>query len=351
MSVRSRLSLLTLVAALVSPAELAATEVRATTGLRFYLTVPNDSSVFTAVNHARAELRTLDTFDQGREWTMGGNLRQQNGALLILVDECGDEGTVESVGSQLACTASENNALCDTTYHSRADGQITYPLSLGNGPGDVAQAADSRDCPDDEQIADQGTGGGGDGGTESPPGDGTGLSPIVVDLDRGGFALTGAADGVDFDLDRDGATERVAWTAAASGDAFLALDRNGNGTIDDGGELFGDHTDQPASQRPNGFAALAVFDAASAGGDEDGWITPRDEIYEQLELWIDVDHDGASRSAELIPLAAAGIKALSLRATKSNRRDEHGNRLTYLGLVRLERGTTLAVDAFLAVAP
>jgi hypothetical protein len=345
MTAVSRWIVLCLLLTLPVPLALCQTRVQATSQLRFYLTVPDDSSVFTAINHADVGLSSLEAADVGFGWTMGGYLREQNGVILILVDECEDSGTIVDVNSQLACNASKNTAMCDTGYRSRSEGQITYPLLVGPGPGDIDEDLGSRDCDDGTQYAEE-------GGNESPPGDGTGSeTPIVVDLDRGGFTFTSAADGVDFDIDRDGEVEHVAWTLASSSDAFLVLDRNGNGAIDDGGELFGDHTDQPPSSRPNGFLALAVFDAVAYGGDEDDWITPHDEVYDALALWRDANHDGVSQSTELAALAAAGVEALSLRPTASNRRDRHGNRLTYLGLVRLERGTTLAVDVFLNVAP
>jgi hypothetical protein len=172
-------------------------------------------------------------------------------------------------------------------------------------------------------------------------------SPIVIDLDRGGFDFTDVAGGVTFDLDGDGEGERISWLAAGSGDGWLVLDRNGNGVIDNGSELFGNFTPQPPSAEPHGYLALAVYDQESSGGDGDGWITANDAVYPALRLWLDTNHDGVSQSHELIPLATLGIRAIGLDYVEAERRDRHGNRLRYSSLVRLEQGTTQSVDVFL----
>ena len=125
----------------------------------------------------------------------------------------------------------------------------------------------------------------------------TGTSPIVIDVDGDGFDLTNAEDGVLFDLDADGTADMLSWTAVESDDAWLFLDRNDNDTVDDGTELFGNFTPQPPSESPNGFIALAVYDEAANGGNNDGKIGPEDSIYDELLLWQDIDHDGNSTGA------------------------------------------------------
>ena len=167
-------------------------------------------------------------------------------------------------------------------------------------------------------------------------------SPVVLDLDGGGFRFTGLHDPVRFDIDADGRRELLTWTERDSGDAFLALDRDGNGTIDSGAELFGNFTAQPPAPAPNGFLALAVHDLADHGGDADGWISAADSVYADLRLWIDADHDGVSQSAELLPLPEQGVLGIGLAYVESRRRDRHGNQLTWASRVRFEHGEPLA---------
>jgi hypothetical protein len=175
-------------------------------------------------------------------------------------------------------------------------------------------------------------------------------SPIVVDLDRGGFRFTDLAGGVRFDLDGDGMPEALSWLEPGSGDGWLALDRDGDGAIGSGAELFGDATPQPQTAEPQGYSALAVFDTAEHGGNGDGEISAADAIFSSLRLWIDDDHDGVSQPSELLTLTDAGVRSIDLDFVETRARDRYGNELRYAGRVGLARGTTRSVDVFLLAA-
>jgi hypothetical protein len=143
-------------------------------------------------------------------------------------------------------------------------------------------------------------------------------SPIVLDLDGGGVGTLASAEGVQFDLLGDGQVRQVGWVAG--GDALLALDRNGDGIINDGRELFGSGTRLADGQRAaDGYQALYELD-----GNRDGRIDARDERFKDLLLWGDADRDGHTDAGELRGLVESGVVELNLEAARSIRMD-NGN--------------------------
>jgi hypothetical protein len=174
-------------------------------------------------------------------------------------------------------------------------------------------------------------------------------SPILIDLDGGGFKLTGANDPVRFDLNANGHPEETGWTESGSETAFLVLDLNSNGRIDDGRELFGNYTLLPDGNRAaNGYVALEVYDEPAQGGNGDGRISADDAIYPRLQLWIDYNHNGMTDPGELLSLETAGVESIDLRYHKEKRVDRWGNAFRYRSSATLlnERGRRRRVDTY-----
>lgn len=155
-----------------------------------------------------------------------------------------------------------------------------------------------------------------------------------------------------FDLPGAGA-ERLSWTSANSDDAWLALDRNGNGIIDHGKELFGTFTAQPAlspGESKNGYCALAMFDSSAFGGNAEGMIDSKDAIFPNLRLWQDRNHNGLSETGELRSLSVSDIAVIQLSYKESRRKDANGNWFRYRAKVTDVKGAQAgrwAWDVFL----
>ncbi len=157
----------------------------------------------------------------------------------------------------------------------------------------------------------------------------SGSSPIVLDLKHNGLEFTSVDEGVEFDLDADGTVDKISWTTEHKDfdDAFLILDKNENGQVDNGSELFGDQQGEES-----GFEELAKYDS-----NKDGLITPDDEVYTKLQLWSDNNKNAKVDEGELRSLTEERISELSTDYQKvldengEIKKDEHGNVIGYVG--------------------
>jgi len=146
--------------------------------------------------------------------------------------------------------------------------------------------------------------------------------PLVINFSGGAAQLTDQF--FRFDLDGDGQQENL--PILASGSGYLFFDRNGDGVVNNGKELFG-----PATN--NGFSELAALD-----DDGNGWIDEADAAFSQLGIW----RQRPNGESEYSSLKEAGVGALALAhlATPNNLR---GNAMQLLGEVR-SSGLALSED-------
>lgn len=172
-------------------------------------------------------------------------------------------------------------------------------------------------------------------GNAHPP-----VDPLAIDLGALGIDLTSLENGVHFDLDKNGFAEKTAWIGIEDG--FLVLDRNGDGTINDGGELFGDKVElQNGLTSVSGFEALAELD-----NNNDGCIDAEDSAWTSLRVWIDSNHDGISQG-ELKTLDDLGIVSISLEVTKEENVDTAtGTMEAEYAMVTFKDGTERKISEF-----
>jgi len=170
------------------------------------------------------------------------------------------------------------------------------------------------------------------------------LPPIVLDLDGDGIELTSPQVApVEFDMDADGDPELTGWVGAD--DAFLALDRNGDGAITNGSEIsFIDDLPGAVSD----LDGLSAFDT-----DADGFFDSDDQRYGEFRVWQDTNHDGVSQAEELRTLGEHGITAISLTRDLSGGTTDgaSGNRITATSdFVRADGTTGVLGDVLLSYA-
>ncbi|TWI61018.1 hypothetical protein LZ24_03469, partial [Desulfobotulus alkaliphilus] len=148
----------------------------------------------------------------------------------------------------------------------------------------------------------------------------------------GSIETVGLDAGVHFDLSGNGFREKTGWISPENG--LLVLDRNGDGIINDGSELFGNWTLlESGYAAANGFYALADFD-----DNGDGFIDTNDAIFSDLRIWRDLDQDGFSDQGELFTLEELGIARLSVNYENSNFVDAAGNEHRQVGSFITESG-------------
>jgi hypothetical protein len=159
--------------------------------------------------------------------------------------------------------------------------------------------------------------------------------PLVINFSGTAAQLT--QRDFSFDIDADGTEEQISFVAPGSG--FLALDKNNDGQINDGSELFG-------TASGNGFGDLSVYDL-----DGNNWIDENDAVYQNLRIWT----KNSEGNDQLIALGKAGVGALYLGHIEtlfSVKDDENGllGQVRETGLAIMESGQVITMQQIDLVA-
>ena len=160
-------------------------------------------------------------------------------------------------------------------------------------------------------------------------------SPVVLDLNGDGVSTQNIANGVTFDLFANGKNINTGWVS--SSDGLLVLDRNRDGTINDGSELFGEATKLgDGSTAKDGYAALRDLDT-----NNDGLIDKNDAAFAELKVWVDSNSDGRTGSGELKSLQELNISSISAVA-EVNLSKDNGNLIGLTSTYQTTDGATHA---------
>jgi hypothetical protein len=164
-------------------------------------------------------------------------------------------------------------------------------------------------------------------------------TPIVLDLNGDGVKTKSIADGVSFDLFATGTKVSTGWVS--SSDGLLVMDRNGDGQINDGSELFGSSTTLANGQKAvDGYQALRELDTNG-----DGTIDKNDAAFANLRVWIDANSDGISEKGEVVGLDSLGITSISANATVTPTKD-NGNLIGLTSTFDINGKTQEAADVW-----
>ena len=213
------------------------------------------------------------------------------------------------IGSNLKnCTGDQLKAWCSRRFSTPGPGSHWYTIHEAwvkqRCSGKISYANDTYSCVDTQKCVEYKC-----------------VTPLVLTFDAGHVSYqAGGRCSAAFDLSaaQDGSATRTDWPSAKT--PWLVMDRDGDGAITSGRELFGSATLVQGKTARHGFEALAALDHNG-----DGVIDARDPAFARLRLWFDQDGDRRSNVAELRSLRAASVVSLSLNFADTWICDARGN--------------------------
>lgn len=263
---------------------------------------------------------------------------ERSGRTITLYSLYGPDGTWATPISDINRMT---NIIAHEIGHTLGLGHDSCPNGLMNASIPSSPSISGDECSQvdvENSVPGEIGGGSGGGGTPyvcTPEYEECPSTPVIINLSAGPYLLTSLEGGVVFDIDADGMLDAVSWTEADAAMAFLWLDRNANGLVDSGAELFGDNTPlADGGKASNGFHALSELDANT-----DGVINGSDSGWTSLRLWIDANHNGETNAGEVWTIAESGVTEISLDYRWVGRTDQFGNLFRYQSRVVMVTAT------------